>query len=476
MNLLRPTLVMGIMASIASLAFGQSAMDFRAAATKAFPATVAVTAGAEEGHARTGQSPRLEHPERFLRPMLRPGDRSLTLFRDGERHPFGPAVGFAVAPDLVIVATTGTTGDVVHLHAIDQENIPGKIIASDYVVGLSAIRLDKNLFAPLSISHRTLEPGQPVLITEMSDVGEVNAHGAMISSYATTSKPDRGMVHRIDTSNGDLASGSPVVDEIGDLVGVVLSTQSGAVCLPASSLSRLVETTQSESPSDLYPGRLGVVLGNSGDTLITDLASESPAGKAGLKAGDRIISVGGQSTATTGDVIATVAIHRGGDTVEIVVDRDGAESRFDVVLEAGKSQRGQMPSLFPPPMQMWRLENGKLVPMEETLGNAVQPGVAPRMPKMNGANSNDHILISPPELRGITVERSGLDETLRRVQKQLEQTQKSQEDFAQKLRELNSHTDANQDQPRSDKADFEKLQRLIESLQQEIRSLKSDRD
>lgn len=59
----------------------------------------------------------------------------------------------------------------------------------------------------------------------------------------------------------------------------------------------------------------------------------SPAERSGLRAGDRILEVGGRAMATGGDVFLALAINPG-RTIPIVVDRSGSRVRLDLPVES----------------------------------------------------------------------------------------------------------------------------------------------
>lgn len=68
--------------------------------------------------------------------------------------------------------------------------------------------------------------------------------------------------------------------------------------------------------------------------VIQDVLAGTAAERAGLKAGDRIVRIGGSATDTFEALRATVTTLKEGDEVEVVYLRDGAESRVKVKLGA----------------------------------------------------------------------------------------------------------------------------------------------
>ena len=61
--------------------------------------------------------------------------------------------------------------------------------------------------------------------------------------------------------------------------------------------------------------------------------------KAGIRQGDTIVSVDGKLVETTKDVSDIRDQHKAGDTIKIVVNRDGQTLSFDVVLQEDTTSR-----------------------------------------------------------------------------------------------------------------------------------------
>jgi hypothetical protein len=69
---------------------------------------------------------------------------------------------------------------------------------------------------------------------------------------------------------------------------------------------------------------------------ISGVAKESPAAQGGLKGGDRIVRLGASAITNLEDFDSALRKHKGGDTVPVVVVRDGGEVTLDVTLGAPK--------------------------------------------------------------------------------------------------------------------------------------------
>jgi hypothetical protein len=100
-------------------------------------------------------------------------------------------------------------------------------------------------------------------------------------------------------------------------------------------------------PTAPAPMVLGVVIatedGKAG-ALIREVIADTPAAKAGLKAGDRIRSVGGKAVEGVAGLRALVAGFKGGDKTEVVFERDGKEEKVQVEFDAAPPATRTAPS------------------------------------------------------------------------------------------------------------------------------------
>ena len=97
----------------------------------------------------------------------------------------------------------------------------------------------------------------------------------------------------------------------------------------------------SPSASD-EPGWLGVELalppGDLAGVLVRDVMRDSPAERAGLAEGDRILRIDSEPVVRPPDVVRIVSAHRAGQRVGLVVQRAGADRLFAVLLDARPDQ------------------------------------------------------------------------------------------------------------------------------------------
>ncbi len=91
----------------------------------------------------------------------------------------------------------------------------------------------------------------------------------------------------------------------------------------------------------LAKGRYGLgvqLLPDSQTLVVTDTLPESPAAKAGIPAGAKIVSVNGQPVKNWFDVRTQLAKVSANDTVKIVATVNGTDKSFDVVMDAPSEQ------------------------------------------------------------------------------------------------------------------------------------------
>ena len=150
-------------------------------------------------------------------------------------------------------------------------------------------------------------------------------------------------------------SGGGLFNSRGELIGMVVAKSSGSdveglgFAIPSNLVSRI---TQELIANGYVTGRpaLGVTVlsienaqtamqygVNSLGVYITDVESGSAADKAGMQAGDRIISINNQVVESFADLSAALDNYAVGDTVEIMVSRGGSTVTLSLTLQEKKN-------------------------------------------------------------------------------------------------------------------------------------------
>jgi peroxiredoxin len=119
-------------------------------------------------------------------------------------------------------------------------------------------------------------------------------------------------------------------------VALALTVLSGAAT--TSSISSVAKADVPTAPPSA-PAWLGVQMNAGSDIGVTieKVVRGSPAERAGLRAGDRIVGIDGVKTTLPAQVTRAVGQHRAGDTVAVDLERRGTPTTSPVVLAARPS-------------------------------------------------------------------------------------------------------------------------------------------
>ncbi len=132
-------------------------------------------------------------------------------------------------------------------------------------------------------------------------------------------------------------SGGPLFDMHGDVVGVTTAVRGQGIgfALPINLVKELIPNLLENGRPEL--GWLGITVQPIGDRatskpVVVDVFPGSPADKAGLKPGDRVVSVGGKPVQHYQQVLRRVALLQSGAKVKIDVVRGGRNFEFTPTL------------------------------------------------------------------------------------------------------------------------------------------------
>src|SRR5262249_24765939 len=122
---------------------------------------------------------------------------------------------------------------------------------------------------------------------------------------------------------------------------------------------------------------------------------DTPAEKAGMQAGDVILSVAGEEISRIGDISQALHDHEAGDKVPVKVLRDGSQRTLDVELEE-------------------------------------RPGMSRRSIVIDDGDDDSSILVLPPEAREEM--RKALDESMRGLKESLKELHLQQDQMREQIR------------------------------------------
>jgi serine protease Do len=278
------------------------------------------------------------------------------LFRQRRREVSSDGSGFIIDPAGFIVTNAhvvaGASRIVVALS--DRTQVVARLVGADDLTDVAVIKIDPPgpLQAVTLGSTATLEPGDWVLaagnpfgLGASISAGIISARGRDIGSgpfddYLQTDAP-------INPGN----SGGPLFDTEGRVVGMntaIFSPTGTSVgigfAIPVELVARIADELRAKGRIDR--GWLGVSLTdveasprNPGGVGIAGVEPRGPAARAGLRPGDIVTGVNGESVETSRALIRAVAAVPPGTKLQLAVRRQN--SKLDLTVTVGRRPRSE---------------------------------------------------------------------------------------------------------------------------------------
>ena len=271
----------------------------------------------------------------------------------------GVGSGFIVSDDGRILTNAHVVegADTVQVTLRDGRSYEGRVVGADPVTDVAVIDIDAEDLPTVALSDSAqLQPGEwaiaignPLGLDNTVTVGIVSATGRSSGQVGVSDK-------RVDFIQTDAAinpgnSGGPLLNAQGEVIGmntaIIQDAQGIGFAIPISSVERiadqLVTTGRVEHPylgirmvglNDQTRGRLGAQSGQDipeGDgVLVVEVVPGSPAARAGLQAGDVLVSVNDTPVAEAQDVQDQVEASTIGADLSIALLRDGRNQTLTV--------------------------------------------------------------------------------------------------------------------------------------------------
>lgn len=303
-----------------------------------------------------------------LGPNGRGGDRP-----QRPRHFQAAGSGFIISADGYVVTNNHVVEKAEKLTVVmdDTTEYTAKIIGTDPKTDLALLKIDgvKDLpfvtFADKEarIGDWVVAVGNPFGLGGTVTAGIISARGRDIggSSY--------GDFLQIDAAVNRGNSGGPDFNLEGQVVGVntaIFSPNGGnvgiAFAIPASTVSEIIKDLKDDG--SVTRGFLGVAiqdvtkdiadsvgLPTARGALVTQPSDNAPAAKSGIKSGDVIVEVDGDTVDNALDLSRTIARKAPGQKVQITVWRNGKNQNFDVVLDTLDEKVAVAPDTQPIPQE-----------------------------------------------------------------------------------------------------------------------------
>ena len=260
--------------------------------------------------------------------------------------------GYILTCDHVVAGASNITV------TIGDDDYTATVVGEDSTSDVAVLKIDANGLTPAVVGDSdTLTVGDNVLAVgnPLGELGGTVTSGIVSALNRSVSIQSSGSVNtmsliQMDASVSPGNSGGGLFNMNGELVGIVnaKSSDSDAEGLGfAIPVNDAVKVAQELLENGYVTGRpyLGISyyavtdaqtaaqLGvNAYGVYIVEVVKGGPADKAGLQAGDRIVSVDGSEVATQSDLGTLMQDHKAGDTIEITVARGGQMQTVTVTL------------------------------------------------------------------------------------------------------------------------------------------------
>jgi serine protease Do len=282
-------------------------------------------------------------------PNVRPGPGPR-----GPRRTQGQGSGFFVSADGYVVTNNHVVDKSaeVEITTNDGKSYQAKVVGTDPRTDIALLKVEGRSdfpwvkFAPntVRVGDWVLAVGNPFGLGGTVTAGIVSARGRDIGANVYDD------FIQIDAAVNRGNSGGPTFNLAGEVIGVntaIVSPSGGnvgiAFAIPAENVSRIVnELRETGTVTRGYVGvqiqpitkeiadSLGIK--DAQGALVSEVQPNTPAAKAGIKAGDAILSVDGEQLKDARDLSRRVAAKSPGAKVQLQISRDGKQQTIAVEL------------------------------------------------------------------------------------------------------------------------------------------------
>jgi S1-C subfamily serine protease len=264
----------------------------------------------------------------------------------------GSGSGFVVGTDGSIVTNDhvvqGADGDVSVRFTENGDPLPARVVGTDPSTDLALLDVDESKVEggvkPLRLGESDdLRPGEPAIAIGSPFGLQGTVTSGIVSALGREIQAPNGFtisgVIQTDAAINPGNSGGPLLDGDGRAIGVNSQIASNAGTSSGVGFAVPIDTVKQVVPQLKEDGRidrafLGVSTREAAprDGALVAEVTGAPAQRAGLRTGDLIVSFNDRTIASPSDLGQAVLTGKPGDTVEVVVQRNGDRETLDVTL------------------------------------------------------------------------------------------------------------------------------------------------
>jgi putative serine protease PepD len=227
------------------------------------------------------------------------------------------------------------------------KSVKATLVGTDPSTDIAVIKVDvaASQLRPLTFaSSSAVEVGQSVAaIGSPFGLPETLTSGIISALNRTISAPNNFSISgaiQTDAPINHGNSGGPLLNSSGQVIGVNAQIESDSggndgvgFAIPSDAVKNVADTII--SGGKVRHAYLGITIAtaSSGDgAQLSSVKADSPASKAGLKAGDVITALDGSAVSTADDLTAKISARQPGDKVTLSITRNGSTLKLAVTL------------------------------------------------------------------------------------------------------------------------------------------------
>lgn len=282
----------------------------------------------------------------------------------------GTGSGLIISADgrLVTNAHVVAGADKVKVTLRDGRTFEGEVVGADQVTDLAVVKIDAYGLPSASLGNsENLTPGEwaiaignPLGLDNTVTIGIISALGRSSSQVGVPDK--RVSFIQTDAAINPGNSGGPLLNAKGEVIGINTAIRAGAqglgFAIPMETVDRVAEQLFSKGKVDhpylgiqmvtLTPevkedinrdGGAGFKVSKDRGVVVTKVLKDSPAEKAGMKAGDIILKVGGKDVTSSNAVQQQVESSRVGTELPIEIIRADESLVIKVIPGAFRNEQ-----------------------------------------------------------------------------------------------------------------------------------------
>jgi putative serine protease PepD len=265
----------------------------------------------------------------------------------------GSGSGFVVGTDGSIVTNDhvvqGAGGDVSVRFTENGDPIPARVVGTDPSTDIALLDVDESKVEggvkPLQLGESNdLRPGQPAIAIGSPFGLQGTVTSGIVSALGREIQAPNGFtisgVIQTDAAINPGNSGGPLLDGDGRVIGVnsQIATGGGGAnsgvgfAVPIDTVKAVVPQLKEDGRIDrAFIGVTSTEAAPRDGALVQDVTGE-PAADAGMQPGDLIVKLGDRTISSPSDLGEAVLAHEPGDTVDVVVERNGDRETLEVTL------------------------------------------------------------------------------------------------------------------------------------------------